>query len=235
MKEISEKIYKDLWRFLKKMNRRTVIVNGGMIEEEFALDILNSEETEFIIAADRGLLFLYRHKINPDYIVGDFDSTPAEVVSYYKNETNIPVRMFNPVKDASDTEIALRLCLDLRRKSILILGGTGKRADHLWANVQALKTALDAGADARIIDNYNQIRLLNSGITLKRSEAFGPYFSIFPLGGMVPDFNIRGAKYPLSHHTLLPYNSLCVSNEFAEEEVEISFPMGEVILMETRD
>ena len=34
-------------------------------------------------------------------------------------EVNVPIREFNPVKDASDTEIALRLCLDMRRKGNL--------------------------------------------------------------------------------------------------------------------
>ncbi len=88
------------------MSRRTVIVSGGMLEEDFVLDILNSEETEFIIGVDKGLVFLYEHHIQPDYIVGDFDSAPEEVVSYYREKTNIPIRVFNPVKDASDTEIA---------------------------------------------------------------------------------------------------------------------------------
>ncbi len=39
----------------------------------------------------------------------------------------------------------------------------------------------------------------------------------------------------LTHHLLNPYDSLCVSNEFAEDRVEIEFPFGDVILMETRD
>ena len=95
--------------------------------------------------------------------------------------------------------------------------------------------ALDAGADARIIDRYNQIRLLDHGITLKKDEAFGPYFSVFPLELPVDDFNITGAKYPLKNHILKPYGSLCVSNEFQEDTVEISFAFGVVILMETRD
>lgn len=217
------------------MNKRTVIVSGGTLEEEFVLNILNNEDTEFIIAADRGLEFLYEHQILPDYIVGDFDSTPEKVVSYYRDKTKVPIRKFNPVKDASDTEIALRLCLELRRKQVLILGATGRRADHLWANVQTLRIALNAGVDARILDSYNQIRLLDQGVVLRKEEAYGPYFSVFPLAGMVADFNIIGAKYPLHHHLLTPYDSLCVSNEFAEEKVEITFPLGEVILMETRD
>ena len=217
------------------MSKKTVIVSGGMLEEDFVLPILKSEETEFVIGVDKGLEFLYKHEIKPDYIVGDFDSVSRELVDYYREELNVPIREFNPVKDASDTEIALRLCLGLNRKSILILGGTGNRIDHLWANVQCLQIALQAGADTRIVDSHNQIRLLDSDITLKKSEAFGPYFSLFPLEMPVDELSIRGAKYPLQNHFLKPSDSLCVSNEFAEDEVTISFVYGKVILMETRD
>ena len=55
------------------MSKRTVIVSGGMLEEDFVLPILKDEDTEFIIGVDRGLVFLYDHGIKPDYIVGDFD------------------------------------------------------------------------------------------------------------------------------------------------------------------
>lgn len=217
------------------MSKRTVIVSGGMLEEEFALPIVQSEETEYIIGVDKGLLFLYKHGIAPDYIVGDFDSAPEDVVKYYKESSNIPIREFNSVKDASDTENAIRLCLDLRRKNIWILGATGARADHLWANIQCLKIAKESGAEAVILDSYNRIRLIDGDIVLKKEEVYGKYFSLFPLGGTICDFNIIGAKYPLSHHMLEPYDSLCVSNEFVEDKVEITFPFGDVILMETRD
>ena len=163
------------------MNKRTVIVSGGILESDFVLPILESEETEFIIGVDRGLVFLYDHGIKPDYIVGDFDSVPHELVNYYREKLNVPIREFNPVKDASDTEIALRLCLRLNRKKIWILGGTGSRIDHLWANVQCLQIALEAGADAWILDRYNRIRLINKTTVLRKEEAFGPYFSLFPL------------------------------------------------------
>lgn len=217
------------------MNKRTVIVSGGLLEEAFAAGILKDEQTELIIGVDKGLVFLYEQGILPDYIVGDFDSVPKEVITYYKERTKVPVREFNPVKDATDTEIALRLCLDLHRQDIWILGGTGTRMDHLWANVQMLKAALDAGAKARLVDTHNQIRLLKGDFVLKKEEAYGPYFSVFPLGGTVEDFSLRGAKYPLEHHELTAFDSLCVSNEIAGEELGISFPFGTVILMETRD
>lgn len=217
------------------MNKQTVIVSGGALDEELTLNILRSEETEIIVGVDRGLGFLYDHKIKPDYIVGDFDSVQEEIVQYYRENTDVPIRAYNPVKDASDTEIAMRLCLGLRRRKIILLGGTGNRMDHAWANVQILKIAADAGVEAVIMDPWNKIRLISGNTILKKEEAYGKYFSLFPLGQTVVDFSISGAKYPLSHHTLTPWDSLCVSNEFAEDEVDITFPIGDVILMETRD
>ena len=66
---------------------------------------------------------MYDNEIKPDYIVGDFDSVPRKLVEYYREELDVPVREFNPVKDASDTEIALRLCLGLNRKNDRHPGG----------------------------------------------------------------------------------------------------------------
>ena len=212
-----------------------MIISGGILYEELIEKTIGECEDPCIIGVDKGVEFLYRHRIQPSYIVGDFDSVPKGLVDYYREEADVPIREFNPVKDASDTEIALRLCIGLNRKEIWILGGTGNRIDHLWANIQCLQIALDAGADARILDSHNQIRLLDKGITLKREEAFGKYFSLFPMELPVDALSITGATYPLKNHFLRPDDSLCVSNEFAEDEVTISFSFGKVILLETMD
>ena len=217
------------------MSKRIVIVSGGKINEEFVLPILQEEGNKNIIGVDKGMEFLYRNQIMPSYIVGDFDSVSEEIGNYYRKQTDVPIREYNPVKDASDTEIAIRLAVTLGCKELLILGATGGRLDHLWANVQFLAIPMKAGIDARILDEQNRIRLIKGEITLKRTEAYGPYFSVFPLGDKIYGFNITGARYPLKDHTLTPYDSLCLSNQFAEDEVRISAPDGVVILMETRD
>lgn len=217
------------------MNKRGVIISGGAIDDAFALRQLNEIQPEVIVGVDRGLQFLYRNQIIPTHIVGDFDSVSPEVITYYKTETQVPIREFNPVKDASDTEIALKLAIKLGVKQVWILGGTGTRLDHVLANIQMLKIALDASVQAYILDKYNRISLVEKEIVLEKDHAYGPYFSVFPLGGTIENFNIEGAKYPLLNHTLCPYDSLCVSNQYAEEVVNIRFPEGIMILMETRD
>ena len=220
------------------MSKRSIIISGGELDEALTLSVLNDKEDRCVIGVDRGVEFLYYHQIMPDYIVGDFDSTKEEIRDYYKNETNVPVREYNPVKDASDTEIAIRLAMTLGSREMLILGATGGRVDHLWANVQSLMIPFKAGIDAKILDSQNMITIIGDGETyIRRDEAFGTYFSFFFFGEDVFGFNISGAKYPLKNHTLTPYNSLCVSNQIAEDsdEAVISFMSGKVILMETRD
>ena len=217
------------------MSKRIVIISGGKLEEEYVRSVLAQDEYCYIIGVDKGMEFLYHHKIMPSYIVGDFDSVDKNIADYYRNETEVPIREFNPVKDASDTEIAIRLAMTLGCDEMLILGATGGRIDHLWANVQCLAIPFKAGINARILDSQNSIRLIGGETILKKEECYGPYFSVFPLGQEVFNFSITGAKYPLKNHTLTAYDSLCVSNRIEDEHVVISFIDGIVILIETRD
>lgn len=217
------------------MSKQAIIVSGGDIQVEQVRKCMESMDNPYIIGVDKGVEVLYHNDIMPNYIVGDFDSLPEAIVHYYREETQVGVRAYNPVKDASDTEIAVRLGMTLGCGRLLILGATGGRIDHLWANIQTLMIPFKAGVEAEIVDTQNRIRLIGELTHLKKEEAFGTYFSVFPLGEAVYGFNLTGAKYPLKDHTLTPYDSLCVSNQIEEDEVVISFNTGVVILMETCD
>ena len=214
---------------------RTIIVSGGYIEDGFVEEILAKYEGANVIGVDKGMEYLYHHKIMPQYIVGDFDSVDQEIIRYYRTETKVAIREYNPIKDATDTEIAIRLAMTLGSKEIYILGATGGRIDHLWANVQTLSIACKSNVKAFILDKRNKITVIDKPCVLKKSEAYGKYLSIFSLEGEVFEFNLRGTKWPLAHHTLKPLDSLTVSNQFQSEEVEIDFPGGLLVVMETRD
>lgn len=217
------------------MSKKGIIISGGTIDEEFALQVLSEIQPEYVIGVDRGLEFLYNHKVMPTHIVGDFDSVDAEVVEFYQTKTKVPIRRFRPEKDASDTEIALHLAMELGVEKLWILGGTGTRLDHVMANIQILRIAHDHGVKAYLMDVCNRISLVEKEVCISRNNSFGEYFSVFPFGGIVEDVSIEGAKYPLSHYRLCPDSSMCVSNEIKDEEVKITFPDGMIILMETRD
>lgn len=217
------------------MNKKCVIVSGGSINDSFAMQMIENIKPDCVIGVDSGLNFLYRNQVVPTHIVGDFDSVSLEVIAHYKSMENIPIREFDPVKDATDTEIAMCLAAELGVNEIILLGATGTRLDHVMANIQILKIALEHGMRAYILDECNRISMWENEIRLCESERFGKYFSLFPLGGDVSDVSIKGAKYPLEHYRMSPFESRCVSNEYKDDEVVITFPKGTIVLMETRD
>ena len=86
---------------------KTCIIAGGMLEREFALRFIQEQNFDIILAADRGLEFCSQENIRPTYILGDFDSLKEGVLDKYKEERDIPIREFNPVKDNTDMDLAL--------------------------------------------------------------------------------------------------------------------------------
>ena len=220
-------------RLMKK--KKAMIICGGIIQVDFALETIRDVEPDCIIAADKGLEFLYQQNIVPDVIVGDFDSVSKKVLSHYVGEKTISIYQHHSKKESSDTELAIEAAMELEHKELLILGATGNRLDHFWGNVQSLKTPLDQEILAIILDEKNRIRLIHRDFTLKKSESFGSYFSLFPLGGTVEKVSLEGAKYPLKNESLTPWNSRFISNEIVEDELKITFDDGVVVLMETKD
>lgn len=216
---------------------KTVIISGGRIERDFALSFLKNEIFDQIIAVDNGLKFLHENQIRPTWIVGDFDTAAPELVEYYQRQTDIPIRRFNPVKDSTDSQIAIELALELGSSEITILGGTGTRLDHVLGNIQSLMLARKKGVSCIILDAYNRIRLMDGVIHLKKSEQYGKYVSLLPLTTEVTGVELRGFKYELTDYTFTSTGSagLGVSNEITAEIAEIRIKTGIFVLIESRD
>ena len=216
---------------------RTVIISGGRIERDFALSFLENETFEQFIAVDNGLRFCYDNQIKPTWIVGDFDTAAPELVEYYQTQTDIPIRRFNPVKDSTDSQIAIELALELGSSEITLLGGTGTRMDHVLDNIQSLMLAKKKGVSCVILDEYNRIHLIDGETRLKKSEQYGKYVSLLPLTTEVTGVDLTGFKFNLTGHTFTSTGSagLGVSNEIIEDTAEIRVKSGIFVLIESRD
>ena len=216
---------------------RTVIISGGRIERDFALSFLENETFEQFIAVDNGLRFCYDNQIKPTWIVGDFDTAAPELVEYYQTQTDIPIRRFNPVKDSTDSQIAIELALELGSSEITLLGGTGTRMDHVLGNIQSLMLAKKKGVSCVILDEYNRIQLIDGETRLKKSEQYGQYVSLLPLTTEVTGVDLTGFKFNLTGHTFTSTGSagLGVSNEIIEDIAEIRVKSGIFVLIESRD
>lgn len=215
--------------------RTAVIFGGGDIDHDFALAFLNSHKFEYLIGADRGICFLRRAGLTPTHIVGDFDSAEKRDLEYFRRNADVPVHVFRPEKDVTDTQIAVELAMSLGSDEIFILGGTGGRLDHLLANIRILAIPGKRGIGCYLLDACNRIRVTNHPLCLHRSEAFGKYVSLFALCGQVRGLTLKGFKYPLSDYTMPAEDPLGVSNEIIEEKAEIFFESGLLIVAESRD
>ena len=215
---------------------QALIVTGGSIEDAFALKFLKENPCDLTIAADSGMEFFYRNGLVPDEIVGDFDSVKSGVLEFFKeNNPNIKIRKFQPEKDETDTELAIRTAIDADCKKIWLLGATGTRIDHLLGNIHLLGMAMERDCECIMLDSCNRIRMLNQGMTIRREEQYGDYISLFPFTPTVKGLTLRGFKYPLEKYELQCYHSLGVSNEISEEKAEISFEEGILLMVESKD
>lgn len=215
---------------------KTILISGGDINSDFALDFLKKNEADYIIAIDRGLVFCHMHGIRPTHIVGDFDSLPPGILETYEKNPEIYIKRLQPEKDDSDTESALHLALELRSDRICLLGATGTRVDHMMANLQLLTYAALQGIQMYLVDAYNLVTVLTSSTILKREEQYGNYVSFFSMGDEVSGVTLKGFKYPLTNYALTNAScGLSLSNEILEEEAKVSFESGILLMVQSKD
>ena len=212
-----------------KHMKNAVIVSGGNIDTDFALDFLKKNTTEdtWRIAADRGLEFFRNTGLIPDAAIGDFDSLSSEGMEYLESLADTEIIRLKPEKDDSDTQSAVCFAMDRGAERIFVLGATGKRIDHLLANFGLLVLGAERGVEIILADPWNY---------MKKTEQFGKYVSFFSLNGDVPGLTLKGFKYPLDRHYLTAADSgLTVSNEIAQEEASIEFDKGILLMLMTKD
>ena len=188
-----------------------------------------------VIAGDRGLEVLYQLKIIPNHVVGDFDSVSPEILEFYKKQPKIIFHTYNAEKDNTDTDIALKLAIQIKSSEITILGALGKRMDHAIANIHILKDALGANIPCQILDEHNRIYLVNTEKTLEKDKVYGKYISLIPLTSTVEGLTLKGFKYPLNKYNLPIGISLGISNEIIEDIAHIEMEKGILIVIESKD
>lgn len=211
------------------------VFSGGDIDDTFACLLLEREQPDVLIAADRGMDFFYRNHREPDLIIGDFDSVDSKSLQYFKGQTSVRIVELSPMKDDTDTEAAIRYAISVGAEKITILGATGCRLDHVLGNVELLGIGLGVGVAIELVDAKNRIRMIDRGIKLKRKEQHGTYVSLLPYTERVEHLTLKGFKYPLEDAMLNGFCTLGVSNEIVAEEAEIVFDGGILLVIESRD
>lgn len=188
-----------------------------------------AETADYIIAADGGQNRAREFGLQPDCVIGDFDSTTL-------NEDFDCLYITYPAeKDLTDTEAALTHALEKGCRNVILLGGMGGRLDHTMGNIGLLDKYYSSFDHMEFIDGKNRMELLkNSGRTLKRDAQY-KYFGLVSLNAEASGIDIRGAKYELTGASLERASTLGVSNEFSEDTVEIYVQEGTLLIVRSAD
>lgn len=215
--------------------KRCLIITGGKLDLSFAGSFLGQERFDKIIAVDAGLEAVNALGLEPDMIVGDFDTVRPEILEYYRTMEHIVWDTHQPEKDETDTELALMKAQATGCTQVVVLGATGGRLDHMLGNIHLLFPCLQKGIEAYILDGQNRVYLIDREHVFRRRDLWGKYISFLPLTEQVNGITLTGFKYPLCHKDIEIGTSLCVSNELAREEGTITFTDGVLIVVESHD
>ena len=202
--------------------KRCVIVGGADISDySYICSCLNSDD--YFIFCDSGLKHLDSLNVQPNLIVGDFDS-------YDNPHMDVETIVLPCEKDDTDTVFAVKEAVKRGYDSFLLIGVIGARLDHTLGNVSILAMLDSLGKEGLIIDDYSDMRIVsNRPVMVNNSYAF---FSLLNVFGEAKGVYERGVKYPLENAEITYEYQYGVSNEVLPgKTAEICVKEGRMLLI----
>ncbi len=180
------------------------------------------DASDFLLAADGGLVHLQKLGLAPNGIIGDFDS-----LGYVPEGAQV----FPVEKDDTDSMLAVRKGLELGYRRFEIYGALdGDRLDHTIANLQTLAFLSRHGATGYLVGMRYMATTVRNGAIRFSARSKG-IVSVFCLGQDAAGVCLRGLQYPLEDGTLTSGFPLGVSNHFTGQAAEISVRDGIVTVL----
>lgn len=178
---------------------------------------------DYVIAADRGYDSLMAYGVNPDLVVGDFDSLEGR--PDHPNVVTLPKE-----KDDTDMAVALEMGVERGYRTFRLYGGVGGRMDHTLANLQCLTWLSRRGCRGELYgENWTASAVTDGVLTFDASHR--GYVSVFCQGDRAEGVTLRGLKYPLEGAALTSDVTLGVSNEFTGVESSIEVRTGTLLVV----
>lgn len=183
------------------------------------------EKAGLRIAADGGArnarLYLGRA---PQVVIGDLDSLDGETLAWLK-ANEVEMLQYPRAKDETDLELAILLAGERGATERLILGATGGRTDHWFANVMLLARS----PQTRIVDADAEM-WVGTGNEQIEGHA-GDAISLIPLDPTVTGITTTNLEYPLRGETLERGSTRGISNVMLGESASVRWNAGALLLV----
>lgn len=213
----------------KEQTGRCIVVAAG----DLTVGEIDRTGEEFVIAVDGGLSYCGILGLEPDLIIGDFDSlSEKEREAVEQLKLQIPERIIQLKREKDDTDLyaALKIGLEKGYRDFRIYGGTGGRFDHTLANIQCLLYLKNRGAAGYLIDGTGMMFVIqNEAVHLNRS--LEGTLSLFSLDREALGVFIENMKYTLKDYRMTNDFPIGISNEFIGKEAVIGVEKGALVCM----
>lgn len=214
---------------MEEKSGKCIVIGAG----DLTLGNIAVGEEDFVIAVDGGLGYCGVLEVEPDLLIGDFDSVSEEEEKAVRLlEQEIPDRVIRLAREKDDTDMLAALKEGLARgyRQFHIYAGTGGRFDHTLANIQCLLYLKKRDAVGYLIDGTGMMLVICGEAVHFRRNLEGT-LSLFSLGEKANGVTISGMKYELENAVLTNDFPIGISNEFIGEEAMISVEEGELVCM----
>jgi len=203
-----------------------VFANGSFTAREHAKNLC--EQAELIIAVDGGIRHCEALGIQPDILLGDLDSAPADCVDR-ASVSDVALLRYPGDKDKTDLELALDCACSREATTVSLFGALGGRWDMSLANL--LLPAAPAYKHMRITlyDDQTRIDILRSGDRRELSAPRGSRVSLIPLNGEAEGVTLSGFKYPLTDQNISFASTQGISNCLVDGTGTIALHQGQLL------
>ncbi|MEN8171723.1 MAG: thiamine diphosphokinase [Chloroflexota bacterium] len=185
---------------------------------------------DYLIAVDGGASHYLRIGLNPDVVLGDFDSLPErDRIHLINNE--VEVIAFPARKDEIDLELGLFHALERGASEVHIYAALGGRWDMTIANMCLLSHPKFSALEMHIIDGPQEIRILRGGEQMILEGEIGDTVSLIPLQEDAHGITTNGLEYPLKGGTLRLGATKGISNQLNFLRGAVSLEKGALLVV----
>ncbi|MEW9617531.1 thiamine diphosphokinase [Shinella sp. S4-D37] len=179
-----------------------------------------------VIAADGGMRHAESLDALPELWVGDFDSTPPNLIAAWPHVERQP---YPAAKNETDGALAVSVAAERGARAIVLAGALGgERSDHALMHLLHAVSLEAQGFAVKLTSGEEEAWPLLPG----RREIDLPKGSLFSILGLAPlsGLTIDNARYPLKDFSL-PFGSSRTISNVAEGPIRLSLAAGRAILV----
>lgn len=180
-------------------------------------------EGDLVIAADRGYDVALSYGIEPDLVVGDFDSLGA--VPAHQHVIRLNVR-----KDDTDLEHAVRIAMEKGCDDFVVYGAAGGLLDHTLGNIAVAEMIAHNGGRAVFCGEESSFTVIYNS-TFRLPDRMSGRVSVFSLRELSRGVTICGLSYEAEGIDLCRATTLGVGNLFVGRPAEVSVADGVLLIV----